>query len=370
MTPPLGLRRLPVTVEPVPGESLRSLIEQTARTHQVPVQAILNTAGFRISGNAGHTLGLLDGDAGAHAPSLAAVLGLSIEQVEATTLRGSNDSTTIAQDDGKPVHLGWGTAAPGRHCTRCLAENGGRWLLTWLSPWTLLCPRHQVLLAVRCHACRRAPRGGTTAPNGVLPLGYRCSEPTFDAAGRRDGTLCRADLTAVATSRAGTYAMIGQAFVDDLRSLPPHVAPATPAGDSARVQDHLQDLRLLARHMHTVVMNGDYEMSGREARTWRTWTAHRDRTSTLLPNVGTSRNLSVRNRSDPETDAYATAVGLAAVIIGAPDVTAAYDLLRPAVRSAQSGAREQRWRYQIKKAWASEDAAQWLLDALDYNAEV
>jgi hypothetical protein len=52
----------------------------------------------------------------------------------------------------------WRQLIGSRYCPRCLAANGGRWMLTWRIPWTFACTGCQVLLADTC------PDGGTAAP--------------------------------------------------------------------------------------------------------------------------------------------------------------------------------------------------------------
>ncbi len=226
MTPPYGIRRLPVTVRPAPGESLRSLIEQTAHAHHVPVTAVLSAGGVRIGSTDSHALSLLENDPGEHATTLATLLGLTPVTIRALTLRGGHDPSVIGWKKGRAVYRGWGSGASGRHCPRCLAANGGCWLLTCLSPWTHVCTRHDVFLTGRCPTCGQAPRSAHAPRGRAVPTGTRC-------------TACDADLTTGPAHPAPTtsYAHLGQAYVDELRRLPPPATVQTPAGGHTLVSD-------------------------------------------------------------------------------------------------------------------------------------
>ena len=97
-------------------------------------------------------------------PDLAALS--TVTGVPAATLAGM----TLARYEG--TGLAAVTAAPGlprtprwwrqpigsRYCPRCLAANGGRWMLTWRIPWTFACTGCQVLLADTCPDCGRRHR--------------------------------------------------------------------------------------------------------------------------------------------------------------------------------------------------------------------
>ena len=59
----------------------------------------------------------------------------------------------------------WRQLIGSRYCPRCLAANGGRWMLTWRIPWTFACTGCQVLLADTCPDCgRRHSRTRTGQP--------------------------------------------------------------------------------------------------------------------------------------------------------------------------------------------------------------
>ena len=52
----------------------------------------------------------------------------------------------------------WRQLSGSRYCPRCLAANGGRWMLAWRIPWAFACTGCQVLLADTCPDCGRRHR--------------------------------------------------------------------------------------------------------------------------------------------------------------------------------------------------------------------
>ena len=59
----------------------------------------------------------------------------------------------------------WRQLSGSRYCPRCLAANGGRWMLAWRIPWAFACTGCQVLLADTCPDCgRRHQRTRTGQP--------------------------------------------------------------------------------------------------------------------------------------------------------------------------------------------------------------
>ena len=56
----------------------------------------------------------------------------------------------------------WRQLTGSRYCPRCLAANGGRWMLAWRIPWAFACTGCQVLLADTCPDCGRRHRSTRT----------------------------------------------------------------------------------------------------------------------------------------------------------------------------------------------------------------
>lgn len=239
---------------------------------------------------------------------------------------------------------------------RCLADNGGCWLLDWLSPWIQVCTRHAVFLITRCPACHQSPRGVFLARSGE-PAGTRC-------------TACNSDLTTGATHPAPTtsYAHLGQAYVNELRRHSPAETVPTPDGSHAVPSDQFQDLRLLARHVHAVARPGDYDLTGTEAADWHAWATHRDRPSTLDAVHADPVYGSRYGRTETEVATYAAAVGIAVTVAASDDVQSASARLAPVLYPAFLRRSASITSYAIRRAWATEDAAQWLLDAVKWRA--
>ena len=155
---------IPIRMPPLPGEALDSWLETYACLLHVAVRDIFALAGVdwdRVtSDEPQHKPWLYQLDQ----PDLAALS--AVTGIPAATLAGM----TLARYEG--TGLAAVTAAPGlprtprwwrqpigsRYCPRCLAANGGRWMLTWRIPWTFACTSCQVLLADTCPDCGRRHR--------------------------------------------------------------------------------------------------------------------------------------------------------------------------------------------------------------------
>ena len=156
---------IPIRLPPLPGEALDSWLETYAHLLHVAVRDIFALAGVdwdRLTSDdePQHKLWLYQLDE----PGLAALS--TVTGIPAATLA----DMTLARYEG--TGLAAVTAAPGmprtprwwrqpigsRYCPRCLAANGGRWMLTWRIPWTFACTSCQVLLADTCPDCGRRHR--------------------------------------------------------------------------------------------------------------------------------------------------------------------------------------------------------------------
>ena len=156
---------IPIRLPPLPGEALDSWLETYAHLLHVAVRDIFALAGVdwgRLASEAErpHKLWLYRLDE----PDLAALS--TVTGVPAATLA----DMTLARYEG--TGLAEVTAAPGlprkprwwrqpvgsRYCPRCLAANGGRWMLAWRIPWAFACTGCQVLLADTCPGCGQRHR--------------------------------------------------------------------------------------------------------------------------------------------------------------------------------------------------------------------
>jgi hypothetical protein len=91
----------------------------------------------------------------------------------------------------------WGRPRGSRFCPDCLANSGGRWMLSWRLGWVFACPLHRRLLADCCPECdrvqRERPRSGWPVPQPGI-CGNPPSAPDQDPSGG-----CGFDLTLTRT---------------------------------------------------------------------------------------------------------------------------------------------------------------------------
>lgn len=69
-----------------------------------------------------------------------------------------------------------------RWCPRCLRENGRRWSLRWLLPWTFACLKHRVYLASECQRCQ-----SVVTPGADCTFPSRCEAGTANERFHRYG---------------------------------------------------------------------------------------------------------------------------------------------------------------------------------------
>ena len=153
---------IPIRLPPLPGEALDSWLETYAHLLHVAVRDIVALAGadwdrLASDGERQHKLWLYQLDE----PDLAALS--TVTGVPAATLADMTlaryEGTGLAAVTGLPRTPRWWRQPIGsRYCPRCLAANGGRWMLTWRIPWTFACTGCRVLLAGTCPDCGRRHR--------------------------------------------------------------------------------------------------------------------------------------------------------------------------------------------------------------------
>ena len=90
----------------------------------------------------------------------ATLAGMTLARYQGTGL------AEVTAEPGLPRTPRWWRQLTGsRYCPRCLAANGGRWMLAWRIPWAFACTGCQVLLADTCPGCgRRHQRTRTGQP--------------------------------------------------------------------------------------------------------------------------------------------------------------------------------------------------------------
>ncbi|MFJ2866589.1 TniQ family protein [Kitasatospora sp. NPDC087314] len=164
-------RVLPLRVAPLDGESIDSWLHALARRYGITVRRLLSVLGL---------------------PSPVKPQELLTEgppedlrrlEMLAALPTGRLDSTVPSATwfPGRPR-----TRTP-RYCPPCLADRGGRFRLSWWSPWTFACTQHRLLLADRCPTCH-------TLPHQRMPLP---SPPGICAAPQKRQSHCITNLTTV-----------------------------------------------------------------------------------------------------------------------------------------------------------------------------
>lgn len=214
---------LPLRTGPVEGESVDSWIEALARRHRLAPSRLLSALGLPERALSINRLIKATSEEAWRRMEHAA--GLPAGALRAAQNAGASLGMTL---------VGGGT----RFCPRCLAENGGHWLLAWRSNWTVACSRHRLLLQDTCPTCEKTPRihlpGGPTAfPPGTCPY-----QP------RTRGNRCGTHLAALSTTPAHPTVMAVQTWLDDLHQR------ADQEGDSEAVAT-LKDLPVVAYWLMT-----------------------------------------------------------------------------------------------------------------------
>jgi len=185
-----ALRSLPLQVKPLPGEPFDSWSLAYAHRLGASIGDFLHGLGLlpdpRYTLN--YTIALHDDEA----KRVAALTGLTSDELRATTLRPFAGRMIVLQDTRRAVmrSVWWGRGAGSRYCPQCLSERDGRWLLRWRLSWVFACTRHRSLLHDHCPRCGRVPRQNTMRPGCEQPPA-RCSR---NPAPR---TVCNEDLSKV-----------------------------------------------------------------------------------------------------------------------------------------------------------------------------
>jgi len=198
------VRVLPIHVAPHPGEALDSWLEALAHRFDTHLADLLIALGLadrddnQVHASARWTIRLHDDE---RSPLTQATV-TTPETVDAMTLtRYDGTALRIDPATGSVTRQQlWGRARGSRFCPDCLAENDGRWLLSWRLGWSFACPRHRRLLADDCPECGRVPRY-RPHPVHVVPQPGYCAGPRPGGSGLATQR-CGAEL-----SRAPTLAL-------------------------------------------------------------------------------------------------------------------------------------------------------------------
>jgi hypothetical protein len=236
------VRTLPLRLAPIEGESLPGYIARYSHTFRLQPGDLILTLGLddrtgrvKAAGRYGVFL------SAEQLASCSLVTGIATETLERMLLsryaglafpRPALDARrALTQRHGVQI---WRS----RFCPGCLREDGA-WRVAWQLGWTLLCPRHQTLLARHCPECGDVPQVG---PRGIWPQDDQgpLSDPAC-CTHRVAGRLCRAALAAADSGSVATNdaLMAAQHRVDAIlmRQLHPKLA-----GVACPPESYLRDL--------------------------------------------------------------------------------------------------------------------------------
>lgn len=191
-------RALPIRLPPRPGEALDSWLDALAHRFQAAtgdLAAALGLATEREPGRGRTAPDWTITTLGSEARAIAAACQIHPDAVR---------QLTLARYDGIALRLDpavrkvdrnalWGRTSGSRFCPECLAENSGRWQLSWRLSWSFACLRHQCMLADHCPGCGRAQRV-SPHPLTAVPQPGTCARARRHATGQA-APRCGADLT-------------------------------------------------------------------------------------------------------------------------------------------------------------------------------
>ena len=249
------MRTLPLRLSPIDGESLPGYVARYAHTFGLPPGDVVRALGIdRGTGTvaaAGRYGVWLPAEQVRHA---AFATGIGTDRIKQMLLERFAGRAFPSPSGSGPVTLAGEAQAhevliwSSRFCPSCLREDGA-WLLRWQLAWSVLCSRHEVLLARRCPKCQAVP---TIGPRGRWQQDHRglLTDPAR-CAHRPERKLCRAELASTYTvSIADNAALLAaQRRIDAL--LDGQLQPAL-AGVELQPPTYLRDLltlcSLLDRH--------------------------------------------------------------------------------------------------------------------------
>lgn len=148
--------RIPIWVEPLPGEALDSWLAAYARrlaAAEVDLLALLGLPEARFEF-------MVRALTSREQEAISRRTGVGPAGLSAMTLEPWNGLVitldTKTRQLGRPPTL-LHTGRYSRFCPACLDETAGRWQLSWRLPWTFACTRHNRLLLDHCPRCGNPP---------------------------------------------------------------------------------------------------------------------------------------------------------------------------------------------------------------------
>lgn len=247
MSATLAGGRIPIRLDPAPGESFDSWLDAYAQRLLISGRELGQALGVPPKLLRLHGANVAKGDPTLDAEQLAArACGIDPERVRALWFGLARYDRLVAGrvpdgGDGRRRAVQWlarvlRPMVSSRYCPSCLRDSGGRWLAAWRLPWYLACPTHATMLASGCAACGGTQRYAGLRAQHVPDLLTACSRPTAGRAGRRDHR-CRHDLTIAWPATPAQDGLI--ALQDEVVAI---LDPAISDRDAVPLVDRLVDV--------------------------------------------------------------------------------------------------------------------------------
>ncbi len=235
--------RIPIRLDPIPGESFDSWLDAYAQRLRVPTVDLTEALG--IPRGLRRYPKLAAGDETLDAELIAPrACGIDPAHVRALWVGLARYERLVTQRLGGSTLLrAVRPLAWSRFCPACLRESGGRWLAAWRLPWYMACPTHHTLLDCGCPRCDGPQRDRSIRAGRVDALTTRCCHPTGENTGRGDNR-CGHDLTAGTPTEPAAAELIAlQAQLIEL------LDPAVSDSHASDLVDRLVDLLVVATHV-------------------------------------------------------------------------------------------------------------------------
>lgn len=331
-------RTFPIRLAPLPDEALDSWLEALAHRLNVRLGDVLGDLGLAAT-KKNHvrvpavpidwTIALRDEEAA----GIAHATGAEPQQLhDMTLMRFDGRALQIDQEKRQVSLYGlWGRGRGSRFWPECLADSGGRWLLSWRLGWSFACLVHRRLLADRCPDCGRVQREQPFSRHG-LPIPGRCGIRPSRRADAAIPAGCGQDLTRAETLSLpmGHPALAAQRLVlETIESEHAGFGPYAAASLSAMAA--LSDLRAVAARILADLPADDLPR----------WVPQDLAEAHLSPDPGGETH--GRTLAPPGYMAPARATSAAAAVTGAlrvlgqPDIQRAGIVMRDLVESMHEG---------------------------------
>lgn len=141
------MRRIPISLPPVDGESLDSWLIAYASRLDITVLGLANALGLDPGTNGYEAVSVAVGKPSLKVDRMVAATGLSAGSLGVLWRPLARYRSLVENRFANgllkrvAVPLTWS-----RFCPACLEESGGRWQMAWRIPWFVACPTHERLL--------------------------------------------------------------------------------------------------------------------------------------------------------------------------------------------------------------------------------